>query len=60
MLTERDAYMARGLDAINEFDVTVAVMGIAHQDGVERNLQTFGWQNARLNCGGVAKFSILS
>jgi pheromone shutdown protein TraB len=50
MLTERDAYMARGLDGLNEFDVTVAVMGIAHQDGVERNLQSFGWQPVRLNC----------
>jgi pheromone shutdown protein TraB len=50
MLTERDAYMATGLDTLNQFEVTVAVMGIAHQDGVEKNLRAKGWQQVRPTC----------
>ena len=42
MIGERDAYMAAGLDNL-KFDSTVAVMGIAHVDGVEKNLQANGW-----------------
>lgn len=50
MLGERDAYMARGLDTLNEFEVIVAVMGLAHMDGVEANLQERGWRQVRLPC----------
>lgn len=50
MLTERDAYMAMGLDSLQNYEVITAVMGIAHQDGIERNLQSFGWKPVRLNC----------
>lgn len=50
MLTERDAYMAAGLDSLNQYEVIVAVMGIAHQDGVERNLQNVGWTQVHPKC----------
>jgi TraB/PrgY/gumN family len=50
MLTERDAYMAAGLDTLSQFDCIVAVMGIAHQDGVERNLRERGWKALPLSC----------
>lgn len=45
MVGERDLFMARGLDTLDEtrFDDTVAVMGMAHLEGVERNLRTWGW-----------------
>lgn len=50
MLTERDVYMARGLDTLNDYECIVAVMGIAHQDGVEENLRLRGWKPVRLSC----------
>ena len=50
MLTERDAYMATGLDSLQNYEIITAVMGLAHQDGVERNLQSFGWKSVALNC----------
>ena len=50
MLTERDAYMATGLDTLQNYEVITAVMGIAHQDGVERNLMSFGWKPVALKC----------
>lgn len=50
MLTERDTYMATGLDTLNQYSVIVAVMGIAHQDGVENNLQQKGWTRGRPKC----------
>lgn len=50
MLTERDAYMATGLDSLQNYQIVTAVMGLAHQDGVERNLQSFGWKPVLLNC----------
>ena len=50
MLTERDAYMSAGLDTLNDFSVVTAVMGLAHVDGVERNLKSMGWQQAPLKC----------
>ena len=43
MVGERDAYMANGLNQLNSYPTTVAVMGIAHVDGVERNLRDMGW-----------------
>jgi len=53
MLTERDAYMATGIDTLNDFECMVAVMGLAHQDGVEKNLQQRGWKRVRPACRGV-------
>ena len=50
MLTERDTYMATGLDSLQNYEVITAVMGLAHLDGVERNLQSFGWKRVKLNC----------
>jgi pheromone shutdown protein TraB len=50
MLTERDAYMAAGLNSLNQFDCIVAVMGLAHLDGVERNLMRKGWGPVALRC----------
>lgn len=50
MLTERDAYMATGLDTLNNFECIVAVMGIAHMDGVEQNLRQMGWKPVVLKC----------
>ena len=50
MLTERDTYMATGLDSLQDYEIVTAVMGLAHQDGVERNLQSFGWKPVKLNC----------
>jgi hypothetical protein len=50
MLTERDTYMAAGLNTLNQFHSIVAVMGIAHVDGVERNLKNEGWQQVTPRC----------
>jgi pheromone shutdown protein TraB len=33
MLTERDTYMATGLDSLQNYEIITAVMGLAHQDG---------------------------
>jgi len=64
MVAERDVYMARGLDELNvslggngkSVDTTVAVMGMAHVDGVERYLAENGWKEMRYPCtalGGI-------
>lgn len=50
LVAERDAYMANGLDKLNVFPVIVAVMGIAHIDGVESFLKSRGWIPVKLNC----------
>jgi pheromone shutdown protein TraB len=50
MLTERDAYMSAGLNTLNEYHSIVAVMGIAHVDGVERNLTNEGWKQVTPRC----------
>jgi pheromone shutdown protein TraB len=50
LVAERDAYMANGLNALNMFPVIVAVMGIAHVDGVEQYLRREGWTPVKLNC----------
>jgi len=43
MVGERDAYMANGLNRLEKFDNIVAVVGLAHVDGIEMNLSKFGW-----------------
>lgn len=50
MVGERDEYMASGLDKLNQFESTVAVMGIAHVDGVERYLKANGWVEVPASC----------
>ena len=44
LVGERDAYMAAGLNGLNELETIVAVVGIAHVDGIERNLEMNGWK----------------
>jgi hypothetical protein len=50
LVSERDAYMAAGLNGLNSYEAIVAVMGIAHVDGVEQNLKLNGWNAVSLNC----------
>ena len=50
MVGERDAYMARGLATLDQFNTMVAVMGIAHVDGVESNLKERGWVPVSVPC----------
>jgi TraB/PrgY/gumN family len=51
MLTERDVYMANGLHTLRRsYPQVVAVMGLAHIDGVERHLQSLGWTPVQLSC----------
>lgn len=50
LVEERDIYMGRGLDSLNQFQTIVAVMGIAHMEGVEGTLQQLGWQQVPLKC----------
>jgi pheromone shutdown protein TraB len=50
LVGERDAYMAAGLNGLNSYEAIVAVMGIAHVDGVEQNLKLNGWNAVSLNC----------
>lgn len=53
MVRERDMYMADGLDSLNQFESIVAVMGVAHVDGVERNLKEKGWDEVKYKCNAV-------
>ena len=50
MVEERDAYMEAGLNALNEFAVITAVMGLAHVDGVESGLRQDGWRPVPVKC----------
>lgn len=50
LVAERDAYMANGLDKLSIYQTIVAVMGIAHVDGVEANLASRGWVPVPLSC----------
>jgi len=57
MVAERDVYMARGLDELgmnvksgSSVETTVAVMGMAHVDGVENYLATNGWKDMPYPC----------
>lgn len=50
LVGERDAYMAAGLNGLNELETIVAVVGIAHVYGIEGNLQANGWTLANLRC----------
>ncbi len=50
LVRERDIYMANGIDKLNQFDSMVAVMGIAHVDGVESTLRERGWMEVKQMC----------
>lgn len=56
MVAERDVYMGRGLDELginlkeSSVDDTVAVVGMAHVDGIERYLATKGWKEMSYPC----------
>lgn len=50
LVSERDAYMAAGLNGLDELETIVAVMGVAHVDGVERNLEMNGWKAVAPRC----------
>ena len=50
LYTERETYMAAGIDTLNQYKSMVAVMGIAHLDGVEQNLRDRGWKQVQLQC----------
>jgi pheromone shutdown protein TraB len=50
LVAERDAYMANGLDKLSIYPTIVAVMGIAHVDGVEAILKSRGWVSVPLSC----------
>jgi hypothetical protein len=50
LVTERDGYMAAALNGLNDYNAIVAVVGIAHTDGIEMNLNQNGWKAANLNC----------
>eukprot|EP00535_Pseudo-nitzschia_heimii_P006149 CAMPEP_0197185054 /NCGR_PEP_ID=MMETSP1423-20130617/11114_1 /TAXON_ID=476441 /ORGANISM="Pseudo-nitzschia heimii, Strain UNC1101" /LENGTH=429 /DNA_ID=CAMNT_0042636017 /DNA_START=79 /DNA_END=1368 /DNA_ORIENTATION=+ len=50
LVSERDVYMATGLNGLNELETIVAVVGIAHADGIETTLQQNGWKAAIPAC----------
>jgi pheromone shutdown protein TraB len=50
LVSERDAYMAAGLNGLNELESIVAVVGIAHSQGIEQNLQMNGWKAENPSC----------
>ncbi|KAL3779660.1 hypothetical protein HJC23_006816 [Cyclotella cryptica] len=55
MVAERDLYMGQGLDELGnnlngDVGSTVAVMGMAHVDGVERYLASRGWRQMNYPC----------
>ena len=60
MVAERDVYMGQGLDELDltlkdiNVDETVAVMGMAHVDGVEQYLESKGWSTIRYPCPVVS------
>lgn len=53
LLAERDAYMAAGLNGLDELETIVAVVGIAHVDGIEQSLTMNGWKPANLSCPAI-------
>ena len=55
LVAERDAYMANGLDKLDVFPTIVAVMGIAHVDGVESTLKSRGWVPVPLTCPNMSR-----
>jgi len=50
LVSERDAYMAAGLNGLDELETIVAVVGVAHVDGIETNLSMNGWKAVSPSC----------
>ena len=50
MVAERDVYMANGIHKLDQFEKMVAVVGIAHVDGIEANLKDRGWTPVSIPC----------
>ena len=56
MVAERDVYMGRGLDELGDnlkgkkVDSTVAIVGMAHVDGIETYLSSMGWKELAYPC----------
>ena len=50
LVSERDAYMAAGLNGLDELETIVAVVGVAHVDGIEHNLSMNGWKAILPTC----------
>ena len=55
MVAERDRYMGRGLDELattlnTKVDSTVAVVGMAHVDGIETYLANMAWKELQYPC----------
>lgn len=50
LVGERDLYMADGMNRLDQYESMVCVMGIAHLDGVERNLGEWGWKSLKPMC----------
>jgi pheromone shutdown protein TraB len=50
LVSERDAYMAAGLNGLDELETIVAVVGVAHVDGIERSLSGNGWKAVLPKC----------
>ena len=58
MVAERDRYMGRGLDELattlnTKVDSTVAVVGMAHVDGIETYLANMGWKELKYPCPAI-------
>jgi pheromone shutdown protein TraB len=50
MVEERDTCMSVRLDGLTSFPTTVAVMGLAHVNGVTNNLEAIGWRRVPKQC----------
>lgn len=49
-VAQRDAYMAAGIDSLQQFPTMVVIMGKSHVFGVEERLKAAGWKQFRLRC----------
>ena len=54
LVTERDAYMAFGLDSQSQFKSVVAVIGMAHVNGVSQYLRSLGWKELPRSCESLS------
>lgn len=50
LVSERDVYMATALNGLDELKSIVAVVGIAHADGIEKSLHLNGWKASNPLC----------
>ena len=54
MVSERDEYMAKGIDGESGSKRMVAVVGVAHMSGIERGLMEMGWKKVG-SCAAVSE-----